>query len=120
MFRSKKKYILILILFGLGYFLVNYYRPFQNIHKFFDLGLADSASGMLSFMMVYFFLSQDKTNRREALELSLSILCLYLLQEILSYFFPGRIGTFDWKDLVYYSFAFIIIYFFDVKGRKTA
>jgi hypothetical protein len=120
MFLKIRRFILISILFALGYFLVNYYRPYQIRFNFPDFGLADSGSGMISIIIVYLLLSRRRMDYSESRNLSVFIFSLYVFQELLSYFFPGFIGTFDWKDLLYYFFGFLIVYFFYVKDRKPS
>jgi Na+/H+ antiporter NhaC len=108
----------IIILFIISYVLVNFYRPFKASNTFNDFGIADSGSGMISLIIVYLAVSKTKSTYTESKNLAIVIFLLYFTQEVLSYFFKS-IGTYDFKDIVYYVLGFIIIYYFDVKGRKN-
>ncbi len=108
-------YIKILALYLIGYFLASHYRPIQNSQGFFDFGLADSGVGLVSMMLIYFLLTSPNKNQLKAKENALLLLFFYLSQEIFCYFFPGLVGTFDFKDLVYYVFGYILLYWYDVK-----
>ncbi len=110
-------YLKIISLFFLGYVLVSHYRPFQNKIGFFDFGLADSGVGLVSLVLVYFVFTPPIINQYKAKENVLMILFVYLSQEIFCYFFPGLIGSFDVKDLVYYIFGFILVYCINVRSR---
>ena len=116
--KNYKRVVLIFLLFILAFLLVNYYRPFKAKHGFFDFGLADSGSGMISIVIVYLFLSKKSMSFLESLKLACLIFSLYLTQEILSYFSPF-IGTFDVKDLLYYFFGLVIVFYFDIRKREV-
>lgn len=109
----------ILLLYLIGYILASHYRPFQNSLGFFDFGLSDSGLGFIHIVITYFVLSPPYHNQVQAKKVGLLILFIYLSQEVFCYFFPGLIGTFDFKDLIYYVFGFLFIYFFDVKSRRV-
>ncbi|MDN3667932.1 hypothetical protein QWY93_01070 [Echinicola jeungdonensis] len=104
-------------LFLLGYVLVSHYRPFQNELGFFDFGLADSGAGLVSLVFVYFLLTPLNTTQEKANENAFLVLFIYLSQELFCYFFPGLIGSFDFKDMLYYCLGFILVYCFDMKSR---
>lgn len=115
--RNCKRIILVCLLFILSFVLVNYYRPFKAKHDFYDFGLADSGSGMLSIFIVYLLLSRKNMSYLSSRNLALWIFSLYFTQEILSYFIP-YIGMFDMKDLLYYLIGLVFIFYFDVRKRK--
>lgn len=102
----------------MGYLLASHYRPFQNSQSFFDLGLADSGVGLVSIIAVYYIFTQPSKNQIQAKKNALVVLFVYLSQEIFCYFFPGPLGTFDVQDLVYYTIGYVLIYWYDVKGRE--
>jgi len=111
-------YLKIVTLFLCGYILASHYRPFQNSQNFFDFGLADSGVGLFSLVMIYFIITPPNKSQSKAKENAMGILFVYLAQEIFCYFFPGPLGTFDVKDLLYYTIGFLLIYWNDVKGRE--
>lgn len=105
--------------FLIGYLIASHYRPFQNKLGFFDFGLADSGVGLISIIIVYFLFTPPMKTQVQAKKNAFLILFVYLSQEIYCYFFPGFVGTFDVKDLIYYVVGFILIFYFDAKGRSS-
>lgn len=112
-------YLKILTLYFSGYHLASHYRPFQNRQDFFDFGLADSGVGLVSIIIVYLIFTPPGKSQNQAINNSYKVLFAYLSQEIYCYFFPGFVGTFDFKDLIYYILGFILAYQFDAKGRPV-
>lgn len=110
-------YLKIVLLYLVGYFLASHYRPIQNSRKFFDFGLADSGVGLVSIIAIYLIFTPPYKNRFQSKKNSFLVLFAYIIQEIYCYFFPGFVGTFDFKDLIYYLVGFTLIYFFDVNRR---
>jgi hypothetical protein len=113
-----KRIGLIFLLFIISFLLVNYYRPFKANYEFNDFGLADSASGMISIIIVYLVISKKSMPYLKAKELAIWILALYISQELLSFFF-SFLGVFDKMDLIYYLIGFAIIFYFDLKKKKA-
>lgn len=113
------QFLKVFALLIIGNLISNHYRPYQNSQGFFDFGLADSGVGLIHFLVSYILLVPPKLNRSKAHEISIVILFFYFGQEILSYFFDGFFGTFDWKDLIYYLLGFMLVYEFDVKNRSV-
>ncbi|WP_194774724.1 hypothetical protein [Pararhodonellum marinum] len=109
----------IIALYLIGYLLASHYRPIQNSQGFQDLGVADSGVGLVSLMAVYLIFTPPSRPQAKAKKNAIIVLSVYLIQEIYCYFFPGFVGTFDFKDLVYYVFGFMLIYWFDVRERKV-
>jgi hypothetical protein len=87
-------------------------------YDFDDLGLADSASGMISFIIVYLIFSKRSMSYLESRNIAIWIFLIYSTQEILSYFFPF-VGTFDLKDLLYYLIGLIIVFYFDIRKKRV-
>lgn len=113
-----KKNSVIFLFFLLSFVLVNYYRPIKVNYGYNDFGIADSGSGMISLIIVYLVVSRRKITYFESRNLAIAVFSIYFFQEVLSYFI-NSIGTFDFKDIIYYLLGFVFIYYFDVKGRKT-
>lgn len=111
-------FLKILTLYIIGYLLASHYRPYQNSLGFFDFGLADSGVGLVSIIAVYFIFTPPSKSQEQAKKNALLVLFAYLSQEIYCYFFPGFVGTFDFKDLIYYFLGFAIVFFFDIKRRR--
>ncbi|MCH7399030.1 hypothetical protein MM236_13580 [Belliella sp. DSM 107340] len=109
----------IFILYLIGYFLASHYRSYQNSHSFFDFGLADSGVGLVSIIIVYLIFTPPSKSRMQARKILFLVLFAYLSQEIYCYFFPGFVGTFDFKDMIYYVLGFVFVYWFDVKRRRV-
>ncbi len=109
----------IIALYLVGYFLASHYRPFQNEERFFDLGLADSGVSFVSIISVYLIFTPPFKSRFYAKRNAIFISFVYLSQEVYCYFFPGFVGTFDFKDIVYYSIGVIVIYWGDVLKRNV-
>jgi hypothetical protein len=111
-------FIKILILYIVGHSLASHYRPFQNNHGFYDFGIADSGIGLVTFILLYLILTPPNKSRYKANENALAVLFVYMSQEIYCFFFPGFVGIFDIKDLIYYAFGFLVVYYFDVSRRS--
>lgn len=116
--KNYKRIVLIFLLFTTAFVLVNYYRSFKVKCDFDDLGLADSASGMISFIIVYLISSKRSMPYLESRNIAIWIFSLYSTQEILSYFFPF-VGTFDLKDLLYYLIGLVIVFYFDIRKKRV-
>jgi hypothetical protein len=112
-------YLKISSLYIIGYILSSVYRPFQNSKGFFDFGLADSGVGLISIIIVYLFFAPPSKSLEQAKKTASLVLFVYLIQEIYCYFFPGFVGTFDFKDILYYLVGFFFIYYFDVNSRDN-
>jgi hypothetical protein len=110
-------YIKLVILYIIGYFLASHYRPLQNNLGFFDFGLADSGVSTISFISIYLILTPPRIKKSKAIENAISILFIYIGQEIFCFFFPSLIGTFDVKDIVYCLFGCFYIYHCDILKR---
>lgn len=112
-------YLKILSFYVIGYFLASYYRPFQNKEVFFDFGLADSGVAFVSLVSIYLILTPPNMSQFFAKRNALYLLFVYLSQEVYCLFFPGFVGTFDFKDIVYCVLGFIFVYWGDVLRRSV-
>jgi hypothetical protein len=109
----------ILVIYLIGYFLASHYRPFQNNNGFYDFGIADSGLSMGAIIFVYLVLTPPYKSISKAKTNALSLLFIYLSQEIYCFFFPGFVGTFDYKDIFFCLFGFGVIYWGDVLRRDA-
>mgnify|MGYP006140109629 CR=1 FL=1 len=109
----------ILVIYLIGYFLASHYRPFQNKNGFYDFGIADSGLSMGAIIFVYLVLTPPYKSISKAKTNALTLLFIYLSQEIYCCFFPGFVGTFDYKDIFFCLCGFGVIYWGDVLRRDA-
>ena len=107
-------FLKIVALYLAGDFLASHYRLIQNELKFLDFGLADS--GSVSIIAIYLIFTLLKKIDFNLIKFFFGFIYLHNSRNILP-LFPGFVGTFDFKDLIYFLVGFILIYLFDFNKR---
>lgn len=96
--------------------LSRYYRNYIFTNGIFDAGLAGSGPGFFALFTVFF--ATRLLYPRSDPELMLGmIFSLYITQELLSVY--TDIGTFDWRDLIYFSLAYFVLKCLFIPKIKT-
>ncbi|MCC5936687.1 MAG: hypothetical protein JJU34_05350 [Lunatimonas sp.] len=80
----------------------------RNIHK----------GSSFSIWLVYTLVTPPFKGKTEALQNAKGAITIFVVQEILSLFYPEIIGTFDIGDILYYLLGAWIIFEGDVKQRN--
>ena len=76
---------------------------------------SNSAPELFSILLVYTLVTPPFKGRNEALQNAKGAITIFVVQEILSLFYPEIIGTFDIGDILIYLLGAWIIFEGDVK-----
>jgi|GEM_PF-5552433 len=88
-------------------------------HELLTTPSGDSGVALVSIISIYLILTPPDKSQFYAKKNANYLLFVYLTQEAYCYFFPGFVGTFDFKDIIYCFLGYIMIYYFDVNKRSV-